>query len=271
MPPWLTHVSFALPWLADPLLSAGTLTRMTAAIAVGAVPLAGLLPWRMRGVLAVALAAAALPLAAATRPPALAAEPAFVVLAGEMVAGGTLGLAVAAILAAAAWAGRLLGSVSGLSWADDFTPDAADDQTGSARLAWWLGVGGFLAAGGHLAVIGGLVDSVRSLPIGTIFAAGGSEAAGLTAMLVRLPVPALDVTLAVAAAALAAVCAFHVGAAVCLQTVRFTPGQGMLQGLAAVVALAAVIAGAEAWCGGYGTLARGHVEQTLRLETAPGR
>ncbi|MFM9194382.1 MAG: flagellar biosynthetic protein FliR [Planctomycetia bacterium] len=47
------------------------------------------------------------------------------VLAGEVLVGFAMGIAAAAVLAAAGWAGGILGSVSGLSWADDFDPAAA--------------------------------------------------------------------------------------------------------------------------------------------------
>jgi flagellar biosynthetic protein FliR len=253
-----------LPWLADPLVAAGTLTRMVAAVSVGAVPLATMLPWRMRLALAVLLAAAAVPLAATACPGGLAGQPAPLVLGCEAVVGGAIGLAVAAVCAAAGWAGRLVGSVAGLSWAEDFTPGAVDEEPGTARLAWWLGMGGFLAAGGHLAVVGGLIDSVRGLPVGVGCGAEGDVA--VEALVIRLPALAVDLAAAVGAAALAAGVTFHVGAAVCLRTVRCLPGTGMLQGLAALVVLVALVLGADAWCGGYGALARGRVEQTLRLE-----
>jgi len=253
-----------LLWLADPLVAAGTLTRMVAAVAVGVMPLAGMLPWRMRLALAALLAAAALPLAAASCPGGLAGQPTPLVLGGEALVGGAIGLAVAAVCAAAGWAGRLVGSVAGLSWAEEFTPDAVGEEPGTARLAWWLGMGGFLAAGGHLAVVGGLIDSVRSLPVG---AGCGAEAPVVVeALMVRLPALAFELAAAVGAAALAAAVTFHVGAAVCLRTVRCLPGPGMLQGLAALVVLVALVLGADAWCGGYGVLSRGRVEQALRLE-----
>lgn len=265
--PWSPVPGDVLPWLADPLLTAGTLTRMVAAVSVGALPVANALPWRMRMVLAAAVAAVALPLAATSRPARTPAEPGLVALVGEAVVGGVLGTSVAAVVAAAGWAGRLLGRVSGLSWADDFTPEAGDEFAGSARLAWWLGVGGFLAAGGHLAVIGGLVDSVRSLPVPVACGNDGGEVmAALNAVIVRMPSVAIELAMGVSAAALAAVTAFHVGIAICLRTVRFTPGEGLLQGLAAVVVLATLAWGADSWCTAFGTVARSQVEQSLRLE-----
>lgn len=271
-PPWLPvpwpHVpDDIVPWLADPLVAAGTLARMVAAVFVGGLPLANSLPWRMRVLLAAALTVVALPLATAVRPARPPAEPGLVVLAGEAIVGGVLGTAVAAVLASAGWAGRVLGRVSGLSWAEDFTPEAVDEQAGTARIAWWLGVGGFLAAGGHLAVIGGLVDSVRSLPVASAWEdCGGGWPPALTVVITRMPAAAIELAFGVSAAALVAVMAFHVGVAVCLRTVRFSPGDGLLQGLAAVVVLAVLAFGAETWCTAFGERACSQVEQSLRFE-----
>jgi flagellar biosynthetic protein FliR len=256
-----------ISWVADPLPVAATLARMATAVAIGAVPVAGLLPWRMRFVVACAVTVAATPLAVATQPVGPARPPVAVLLGGEMLVGLALGTAVAAVMAAAGQAGRLLGSVSGLSWADDFSPEAAGEEAGIARLAWWLGMGGFFAAGGHLAVIGGLIDSVRVLPAGTVFRLdAGPESSPLVTLVTTLPSLVLELALAVGCAALAAVVAFHVAAAVCLRTVRYAAGPGFLQGLAAVALLAVLFIGAEAWCGGFGILAHDHVARVLVLE-----
>ena len=60
--------------------------------------------------------------------------------------------------------------------------------------------------------------------------------------------------------ALAAVLAFHLATAVCLRTIPFTPGPGLLQALASLVLLAAVYLGAEAWSDGFGRMVTGPVE-----------
>ncbi len=241
----------SLPGLlaADPVIALGVLARMAAAVAVGGLPVFPRLELRLRAVAVVALAAVALPAAV----PAVPAAPVGPLLAGEAVVGLGIGLAAAIVFAGAAWAGQILGMMSGLSWADDFTPDAAAGDGAAARLATWLAVAGFLAAGGHLAIVAGLVDSVSHLPV------GGLAATGSTAALAELAaaVPGLALTLAtsLAAPAVAAVLTFHVAAAICLRTVRFTPGAGQLQAAASLVVLAAVSAGAGVWTEGFAAAA----------------
>jgi flagellar biosynthesis protein FliR len=243
----------------EPVIAAAVLARVggAALIATGAVFPAATL--RVRAALAILLAAAALPLAATHRGAApLPAWP--LLVAGEAVIGLGFGLAVAIVLAAAAWAGGILGSVAGLSWADDFDPEGDAQSAGMARLCRWLAVGGFLAAGGHLAVVAGVVDGVRTLPIGAATPADDTFAAGIAATVMTLPGAAVALAVSLAMPAITAVLVFHLASTVCLRTIRFVPGQGMLQTLAALVLLGAVALGAETWAGGFGVVARAQVE-----------
>ena len=247
--------------LVEPVLAAGVLARVggAALVATGGVfPGATL---RVRATLAILLAAVALPLAAAHRNAApLPAWP--LLLAGEAVIGLGFGLAVAVVLAAAAWAGGILGTVAGLSWADDFDPEGDAQSAGMATLCRWLALGGFIAAGGHLAVVAGVIDGCRTLPIGAATASGGFTA-GIAAVVTTLPGAALALAMSLALPALTAVLVFHVAAAVCLRTIRFVPGQGMLQALAAAVLLGVVAIGADTWGGACGVVVRAQVEQAL--------
>ena len=77
------------------------------------------------------------------------------------------------VVAAAGWAGTILGSVSGLSWADDFDPGSGEATAGIGRLAWWVGVAAFVAAGGQLVVIAGLLDSLHAMPVGAVLRGEG--------------------------------------------------------------------------------------------------
>lgn len=263
-------MSALLTALADPALAAAVLARMSAAVLAGALPLTEQVPLRVRGVLAVALAILSLPTAATAGGATLAGQPLAFVLVGEAVVGLGLGLVVAAIVAAATWAGSLLGSVSGLSWAEDFTPAGGAEPAGLARLAWWLGVAGFFAAGGHLAVVAGLLESVRVVPVGGMF---GADAAASPVVDVVLAAPdlALSLVTALAAPAVAAVVAFHLAMAICLRTLRFDPGQGLMQAIAAVVVVLGLVAGAEAWLGGFGAVAHAQIEQALAAGPQPHR
>jgi len=233
---------------ADMLVAAGVCLRMVAAVVAGTLPILEGASVRIRIALAAALAVVAVPMAWQAHAVHPAAGPA-VVLAGELLVGLVMGTAVAALLSATGWAGAILGSVSGLSWSDDFA--AADDpqSAGVARLAWWIGLAAFVAAGGQLTVVGGLVDSVRHLPVGTV---GSIQSAGGSILDLAIAMPAMAISLAVTLAipALAAVLAFHVAAVFCLRTVALPPGAGFLQGMAAVVLLAAVWLGLRTWTEG---------------------
>lgn len=240
LPDWGPH------WI----VAAGVCARVAAAVATGTLPILPGASLRIRVTLAAVLAAVAVPgaWAAAERDPPAAATAAL--LAGEALVGLALGTAVAAVLAAVGWAGAILGSVSGLAWADDFDPEAAGqgESAGIARLARWVGLAAFFAAGGQLAVVAGLVDSVRHVPVGTAF--GGPARHWIETLAVAAPGAALELAVLVATPALAAVIAFHLAAAICLRTIPFAPGQGLLQSLAALVLLGALWLSAEAWAGG---------------------
>jgi len=234
----------------DALVVAGVYSRMAAAVVAGTLPLvAGGGVWIRLG-LAAALAVVATPAAlAAHHAPhgASIGSPVGVVL-GELLVGLALGTAMAAVAAAAGWAGGILGSVSGLTWADDFDPVAGGETAGIARLCWWVGMAAFCAAGGQLAVVGAVVDSVREVPVGTAF--GGPPQEWLVVLAVRTPAVAVSVAAMLALPALAAVVAFHMVSSICLRAVSFVAGAGFLQGLASVVLLASLWLGAEAWAGG---------------------
>jgi len=231
----------------EAVVAVGACGRIVAAVTVGTLPiLPGTSP-RIRLALAASLALVAVPIAVAA--PAGGRTPAVVPLvAGELLVGLALGTAAACTLAASAWAGGILGSVSGLAWADDFDPVADGQSAGVTRLAWWVGLAAFFRAGGLLAVVGGLVDGLRLLPVGTVFA--GGPAAWLEALVVTAPAAALALAALLAMPALVAVIAFHLASAICLRAVPFAPGPGLLQGLASLVLLAGLWLGAEAWAEG---------------------
>jgi type III secretory pathway component EscT len=174
-----------LPWLATftpahVVVAAGVLVRMAVAVWAGAMPLATGTGLRVQAAVAAVLAMAATPAALAASPtPVIDGSSILGLLFGEAVVGLGIGLAAAAVFASASWAGQLLGTVTGLSWADDFGDGPGSESAGVGRLAWWLGLAGFVAAGGHEAVVAGLVDGVRSLPIGAVAAA--RSASGLAA------------------------------------------------------------------------------------------
>ena len=245
----------------DPFLAgqvaAGLLARMAGAVAIGGLPIFPGLSLQIRVAVAAALSLVALPAAlAAASPDGAAAVPFPLAVVGESVVGMALGTAVALVIGASAWAGGILGCVSGLSWADDFDPTSEGETAGIGRLARWIGLGAFLAGGGQTCVVAGLVDSVRSIPVGTAL----STDAAFATLVTTMPSVALSLAVTLAVPALAAVLAFHLATAVCLRTIPFTPGPGLLQALASLVLLAAVYLGAEAWSDGFGRMVTGPVE-----------
>lgn len=221
---------------------------------------------RIRLALSVAITAVALPLALTTHQIGAASAPigagGLVLMAGgEALVGLALGTAVAAVASAGAWAGGVLGSVAGLSWADDFDPEGDAQSAGMARFAWWVSAGVFLAAGGLETLVAGIVDSMRVLPIGTLLPVAALPRPGLERIAADGPAAALSLALALAVPALLAVVGFHLVTSIALRTVPFVAGAGFLQALAAVVLLGAIYVGADAWSHGFPTLVQGPLER----------
>ncbi|MFM8706260.1 MAG: flagellar biosynthetic protein FliR, partial [Planctomycetia bacterium] len=104
------------------VVAVGVCGRIAAAVGTGTLPILPEGSFRIRFALAVALAVVAVPMAMAVQASGAGRPigPLLPVLAGEVLVGFMMGIAAAAVLAAAGWAGGILGSVSGLSWADDF-------------------------------------------------------------------------------------------------------------------------------------------------------
>ena len=255
----------ALPWLttftpAHAVVVAGVLARMAVAVWAGGMPLATGAGFRVQAAVAAVLAVAATPAALAASPtPSLSSSSVLGLLFGEAVVGLGIGLAVAAVFASASWAGQLLGSVTGLSWADDFGEGSGSESAGVGRLAWWLGLAGFVAAGGHEAIVAGLVDGVRSLPIGAV--AAGAARDNLLELVAAMPSIGLSLAMSLALPALAAVLACHLVAAIAVRSVGFDPGQGLLQAVASLVLLAAVCGGSDSWIGGFAAAVQSPLER----------
>jgi flagellar biosynthetic protein FliR len=249
------------------VIAAAVVIRLGAAVAVVAFAAVPGLSARVLTALVLALSLAAWPAACAAVPAGAALGPWPLVLAGEALVGLVIGAALAAVLAAAGQAGSILGSAAGLSWADDFSDTGGEQTAGVGRLAWWVGLAAFCATGGHLGVVAGLVDGVRTLPVGGLFAAhpaAGWPPEWLVTLAVTAPTTAIALAVTLAAPALAAVVAFHLASAICLRAVPFAPAAGLLQGLAALVLLAAFTAGLDVWASGCGTLMHAAVERITK-------
>jgi len=247
------------------VIAGGVAARFAVVTALASLPAFPGVAARVRGAVALAIAVAAWPAAVQSAAAPTGAWP--LVILGEAFVGLVIGAALAAVVAAAGWAGDILGSASGLSWADDFAGEPAAASAGIGRLAWWVGAAAFLAAGGGTAIVAGLVDSVQAVPVGSVLSAtetGGWPPKWLVSLAVTAPTVALSLAVTLAVPALTAVVTFHLASAICLRAVPFAPGAGMLQGLAALVLLAALTLGLDTWATGCGTLMHAAIEKVFK-------
>jgi flagellar biosynthesis protein FliR len=176
---------------------------------------------------------------------------------------------VAILISAVVAAGAMLAATAGLDWAAAFTP-GSEDRPGVARLCGWLGFTAFVIAGGQRMVVNGLLESCWRLPIGRLAGRFGDVEFPLAEMLIELPAVGLSLAVSLALPVLVAVLTTHVTAAICLRTVSFTAGIGLLQGVAAVVLLGGLLLGSRQWSEQAGQLLVPPLEATFAAVAAPG-
>jgi len=218
--------------------------RVGGFVAIGTLPLAPGLPLLVRVALAWAMSIAALAWVLPSRHAVAESVPLVQVALTEVAVGGFIGLSVACVTAAAGWAGGVLSSISGLSWAEDYGGGPSEAATPLARLVWWVAAAAFVSSGGGRVLLVGLLESFATLPLGVGFDA---EIAG---MLTRAFGLAWRLAIAVALPALVAVLAWHLSAALACRVIPLSPSTGLLQGSAAVVLLCAVWLGGTSWTSG---------------------
>ena len=235
------------------LVAAGLLARVVLGLEIAAHALLPTVEFRARIALGFLVALAGLPAALVASPLAtveVTLSTALGVIAGEACVGLCLGLTVAAAVSAVAWAGEILGGIAGLSWEDGEEDAAAGSSAGVARLARWLALAGFLAAGGLDIVLVTFIDGVRSMPVGFL---GGSATAWpavesqLASWALRMPSIAIALAVSLAVPTLAAVLVFQLVATLSLRTASCDPGPGMLHAATALVVLAMIFVNASAW------------------------
>lgn len=218
--------------------------RAAGLCATGTWPLFPGVCMRVRVAITVALAATAMP-AVLMAPSALESAGRLTPLAvvGELLLGTILGTAVACVTGAASWAFAMLAAACGLAEGDAADPEDAD-RGGIARLVWWIAAGGFLAAGGNRAIVGGLLGSFASLPVGT-FPSGNAAA-----MAVEVPAVAFTLAVSLAMPVLAGIIAFHVATAIVFRVASLDPGPGLVQAAAGLLLLAVLYGTADSWIAG---------------------
>jgi flagellar biosynthesis protein FliR len=239
------------------------IARVVGFVAVGSLPLGPGMPLVVRVALAWALSIAAITWSLPVGLEQHAHLPLALAVPSELFLGALFGMSVACVTAASAWAGTLLGSISGLSWADDFSSGPAEATTPLSRLVWWVAAGAFVSSGGARVVVFGLVDSLSTLPLGASLDIGVS-----TSLLTAL---AMGCRLAIALAlpAMIAVLSWHVSAAIVCRVIPLSPSAGLLQGSAAVVLLLAIWAGGPMWTAGIATAMEVTCERVFELPQQP--
>ncbi|MEQ8791416.1 MAG: flagellar biosynthetic protein FliR [Pirellulaceae bacterium] len=141
-------------------------------------------PVRVRGMVAVALAALVTPLAAEQvyfeHPPTSIID-LVTLAAGELVVGLSMGLGTMILFAGLQLTGQIAGQMSGMQLADIFDPGFETNVPLFARLLDLITLAVFLAIGGHREVLRALLDTFQWMPPGE---ARFSE--GVLTMLVEL-------------------------------------------------------------------------------------
>ncbi len=192
-------------------------------------------------------------------------------IAGEACIGLGMGLAVAMLVSVGGWAGEILASASGIGW-DDGEEEGAG--AGIGRLAWWVGLGAFLAAGGLEVTVIGLIDSTRMVPVGILaspLAEGATDTmAAIGSLGSRVPAMAIGMAAAIAIPALSAALAFQLTAAVCLRAAPCDPGPGLVQAAMAVVLLISLHAGAAGWAHSVGDRVIPLISDCFMIPMPPG-
>ena len=123
------------------------------------------IPRRVRGLIAVVLAAAMAPgVTPRVQLPPTAWELA-VAIGGEIVFGLAMGLILSMIFVAAQWAGEIIGQQMGLNLGETFDPQYGAHGSMIGDLYYFLALIVFISIDGHRAMIRGVYDSFNVLPL----------------------------------------------------------------------------------------------------------
>lgn len=157
-------------------------------------------PWRVRAILAAALALLVVPSQwhATIQPPRNAIEY-LVLLGGEALIGACLGLGVLILIHGMTLAGELVGQASGLSFSDVFDTGLEENVALFSRLMFLVTVSVFVCLGGHRMVMAELLGTFRTIPPGS-----GGIPGSLGEISVTLASQSFELGLRVAAPALTA-------------------------------------------------------------------
>jgi len=128
------------------------------------------IPAQVRVFLAVALALLLTPTQLDTALPNPQGVIEFALLAGgEFFVGIVLGLGLMILIQGMGLAGELISRISGIGMNDVYDPTSETEVTGMSQFIMTVGLVTFLCFSGHRALIAGLLESYRELPIGKTF------------------------------------------------------------------------------------------------------
>ncbi|HBU38172.1 MAG TPA: hypothetical protein DEB70_10270 [Planctomycetaceae bacterium] len=179
----------------------------------------------------------------------------FPMMLSELLVGGCLGLSISFLVTVFESVGSVFANVTGLNWADVFTPGGSGGP-GVTRLCGWVGLASFVLAGGQQFVVAGLIDSFLQMPVGALAGTNELFEVPIVMRLIELPSLCLQLALMISAPILVAVITAHLTATICMRSIAVTPGPGLMQGIAAAVMLGGLIVGSQQWAGHAGEILR---------------
>lgn len=147
---------------------------------VGTAPLLseGSLPLRVKALMAVAIAGLITPLTVDSVDGSRLLEADTLLTygalaAGEVVIGVALGLGVTIILAGVQMTGQIVGQMSGMALAEGVDPVFGNNSTVFGQIFYFTATAVFVAMGGHLVLIEGILDTLEAVPPGSaVFSEG---------------------------------------------------------------------------------------------------
>lgn len=159
------HIPLDPAWLETCLLAS---VRLTAFIAIAPPFSYNAIPLRIKGMLALGLAAA---MAARLPVPAAVSDtgPFFIALLLEAVTGAALGFLVYLVFAAVQTAGAMIDTFGGFAMAQAFDPQSMVNGAQFTRLFQLTALALLFASDGYQLIIGGLARSFDAIPVGAAF------------------------------------------------------------------------------------------------------
>ena len=159
-----------MPWslLTSPLLLPAyllVLFRVAGLMVVTPLFASSAVPRRLRVMFAAGGALVVFPLLLPTVPANLTLAAALVGIVGEMMIGLLMGLAVHTLFLGAQTAGMVIGQQAGLSLGQTFNPLMNSSTTTLGQLYFIVLFMIFMLAGGHRAIMSGLLDSFKVIPL----------------------------------------------------------------------------------------------------------